>query len=220
MGGRMLGVLTKDGRRFISYRKECHRFKQYNGFGFNDVLIGELINVSVDVIEIHTEMKVYKTRPIDVRNYGIPYKSPNAEDQQIIMPICKFFDVKYITAKLDDRTGPIAFEGEFNNKLYFKYFYTISYDKETKKIQCTCPPGTFDKKCHHKREIAKFYELDISNNMEMTEDGGLGQFTPKAPDAPKTTESPIQGENNPNAQIEPKKEATPTQTGTGESHGI
>lgn len=86
IGNKKMGVVCRD-KVFRTFRKEKHKFRIYNGWGFNKELFKELRDIGIKFIEIHTEKRILKTQLGTILQKGINYKNPKKEkDYQFIVP--------------------------------------------------------------------------------------------------------------------------------------
>lgn len=96
---RDLGWFSKDGKTFYTVRKPHHWFKIFQGFGFNELLIEDLINVGIENIVIYYKKfnghawvneHIYLVRTWTVMTKGKRYQAEDFESQLIIQK--KFLD--------------------------------------------------------------------------------------------------------------------------------
>lgn len=90
---RDIGWFSKDMRLFYTVRKPCHWFKIFQGFGFNKLLINDLVAKGVEYVIIFYKKfnghawvteHTYYTDPAVILKYGKLYQAEGFEQQLII----------------------------------------------------------------------------------------------------------------------------------------
>jgi len=93
INGKKMGVICSD-KTFRMYKKESHRFRIYDGWGFNKELLRELRDIGMKFVEIHTERRILRIQLGHIMQKGINYRNPKSErDYQFVVPE-RYFEVR------------------------------------------------------------------------------------------------------------------------------
>lgn len=90
LGGRMIGVLDQDNRRFISHRRREHYFRIFDGFGLNSAFLEKLAAagwVVRIIFEEKGETSIYDAPAALWVRAGRPYRFAEGDEEQVVLSL-------------------------------------------------------------------------------------------------------------------------------------